>query len=89
MREVTSFNIQKESEVFKDKPYDLSSKFMGTLAEEKNKPWYLRDAKPESEKKVTNTSEQSQLGNNIYRFTKKPSNYYMILDVKSRNDMVP
>lgn len=34
--------MEKESEFFKDKPYDSTSKFMGSLANEKNKPWYLK-----------------------------------------------
>ena len=31
--------IEKEKDFFKDKPFDMSCKFLGTLADKKNKPW--------------------------------------------------
>ena len=51
-KKVTEAKIEREKDQMKDKPYDESSKFMGSLNEKTNTPWYLKkDAIYERKKK--------------------------------------
>ena len=34
--------MKREKDFFKDKPFDLTSRFLGDLDEKRNTPWYLQ-----------------------------------------------
>lgn len=45
LKENTQAMLEREREFFKDKPFDMSSKFMGSLDDERSKPWYMKGNK--------------------------------------------
>ena len=49
-----------ELEFIKDKPLDVSSKFLGSYGGERSKPWYLKSKREIEEEKLRERREKKQ-----------------------------
>ena len=68
--------MQRETEFFKDKPFDITSKFMGSL--NNNKPWYLKSRQQSTLEKQKTQKVRDQLS----EFRQQDNTFYKVLKVE-------
>lgn len=82
--------LEKERKMGKELPYDESSKFLGTLGDKKNEPWYLSQKK-EDEKKVRERGDYSEKEKKYYNFLREfqndSENYFKVMKIESQKHL--
>ncbi|CAD8180290.1 unnamed protein product [Paramecium pentaurelia] len=76
-KENNQAKIELEKEFFKDKPFDLSTKFLGQY--EQIKPWYIQQRQDQHQ-----TQLQQKVKQQLQHFKEKQDNYYQILDLSKK-----
>ncbi|CAK73993.1 unnamed protein product (macronuclear) [Paramecium tetraurelia] len=76
-KENNQAKIELEKEFFKDKPFDLSTKFLGQY--DQTKPWYIQQRQDQKQ-----TQLQQNVKQQLKNFKEKKDNYYQILDLSKK-----
>lgn len=81
--------LEKERKMGKELPYDESSKFLGTLNDKKNEPWYLSQKK-EYEKKMRERGDYSETEKKYYNFLREfqndSENYFKVMNIENNKN---
>lgn len=72
--------IELEKEFFKDKPFDITTKFMGSY--DQDKPWYTKAGDRTSE-------NQGRIKSQIQQFKSQTDTYYAVLDIENKRASGP